>query len=176
MKKIIYVLLAGAMLTISSCAKDGVNGTNGTNGTNASTAFQLQSIVQANGWNQVGTSGTAGAFVYAQFNSPYLSFDSVGTGAVLVYKLGITNLGFRSYDELPWIHYNSSGAQFTEQYNWNDGAIAVDMYNSLYTFTTFSNPDTFNIVVIPGLKSLPAGVDRNNYASVEAYYHPRHVK
>lgn len=184
MRKTLLILLAGAMLAISSCSKQGPvgptgpqgpTGASGATGANASTAYELQGVVQPNNWNSVGTSGTAGALVYAQMNSPYLSFDSVGTGAVLVYKLGITNLGVRSYDALPWVHYNGSGTQFTEQYNWNDGALVVDVYNSLYTFTTYSNADTFNIIVIPGSKSLPQNVNRSDYNSIIAHYHPRKV-
>jgi hypothetical protein len=171
MKKLIYILMAGAMLAISSCAKDGVNGTNGSNGTNASTAFQLSFSVPYTSWTDFGTSGTAGCGVKTTLQDTNLSFANVGQGAVLVYGQNANgNLLL-----LPYINYNTSGTQFTTQFWWEDGFIVIDVYNSTYTYSTFSSASNFIVVVIPGLKSLPESVDRNDYASVEAYYHPRKV-
>jgi len=55
-------------------------------GQNASGAYQL--TFTATNWNYIGTAGTQGSHLNAHLVSPYLSFDSVGTGAVLVYSSG----------------------------------------------------------------------------------------
>ena len=176
MKQLIYVLVAGALLAISSCAKDGKDGTNGTNGTNASTAYQITFTAQPSDWSAYGTSGTAGCYVATYCLNPYLSVDSVGTGAVLVYHqygAGVNTIN----QELPYIDYNSSGTQFNYQFFWNQtqGDVVIHAYNSLFSPTTFSGAMSYVIVVIPGYKSLPAGVDRNDYNSIVKYFHPRRV-
>ena len=174
--------MMGAILAISSCSKEGATGPvgptgpTGPTGSNASTAFQLSFTVNPTDWVQNGTSGTAGAEIYYVYSDTNFLYSNVGHGAVLVYLNGTTIQGSNTLYLLPFANFNSSGTRFTQQMNWNDGSVGIFEFNSLYSFTTFSSAVTYTVVVIPGTKDLPVGVDRSNYQSIINYYHPRTVK
>jgi len=177
MKKSIFVLLAGAMLTISSCSKEGAvgpQGPQGPAGTNASTAFQLTFTVNPQDWVSYGTSGSPGAGIGFQYNNQNLSFASVGQGAVLVYQNINTTAG-NSYVQLPYTNYSSSG-QISFKPFWVDGALYLQDTKLDWTFDSWSSALNFTVVVIPGTKDLPVGVNRSDYNSIVNYYHPKTVK
>ena len=180
MKRITVSLLA-IVFIVASCTKEGpvgpqgpagqqgAIGSQGPSGTNASTAFQLTASVPASSWTNYGTSGNPGCGVLTSLTSPYLSFDSVGHGAVLLYNQDATG----DLLLLPRTYY--SGASYTWSNYWENGNVVIDIFNSAYTQTPPTYTTNWVVVVIPGQKSLPAGINRKDYNSIVAYYHPRTV-
>jgi hypothetical protein len=178
MKKTILILMAGAMLAsmtfLSSCGKDGATGPQGPQGntgpagSNASAAYELVFNVPSTSWGNSGTSGVPGAYTTVQLTSPYLSFDSAYNGTVNVFLTdGTINYA------LPYQDFNG-GAQFNYQFDWFSGGVDIQVFNSSYTFSSFSGTSTYNVIVIPGAhKNLP---NVNDYNALIAAYHPRRVK
>ena len=59
---------------------------------------------------------------------------------------------------------------------WFDGVLAIQDTKVDWTFDSWSSATNFTVVVIPGTKDLPVGVNRNDYNSIVNYYHPKTVK
>lgn len=162
----IIALLFVSLVTITGCAKDGLNGKDGQNGKdgiggNANLVHYTYTI-QANQWSVRGVFGQPGFQYYYEINIPGITQNVMDYGAVMVY-VKLNDLFY----PLPAIA-NYNGYVNTMQNNVYMNMIEIFIEDTDFK-TEAPGQFTFKVVVFDQIKSLPKSLDIKDFKQVEAY-------
>lgn len=130
MKKLILTLMAGSLLILSSCTKEGPQGPQGPAG-NANVIGEPQFTVSS--WQK------SGGVWYATFSDDNITNDVVANGAVEIYK---------EYSN-GWTNLPDINGITSTVYNFLDGGFTISILNSDGSLPAAPGTVTFRVVVIP---------------------------
>jgi len=131
MKKLILTLMAGSMLILGSCTKEGPQGPQGPTG-NAN-------VIGENAFNVTDWTLSSDNVWYATFSDGNITSDVVDNGAVEIYK---------EYSN-GWTNLPDINGITSTVYNFLDGGFTISILNSDGSLPAAPGTVTFRVVVIP---------------------------
>jgi len=155
----------GAILILSSCAKDGEVGPQGPAG-NANVHTTTFSVAPGD-WEQVGSQGQLG-FGYSVEQTVSTITDAIAsTGAVLVYR----QVGTDGWLALPTTVTEGFGVNRNWLSVYGPGTVNIGTFTDNQQTPAITQTQVFKVVAIASSGMIPADVDLNNYEQVSRFYH-----